>query len=71
MGASPMEVFQARPTCRRHRGRPRTRWRVYISQQAWERLNIPQNELENVAVEREAWVCCHRYPTPDKRLIMV
>jgi len=33
---------------KRHRGRPMTRWP--------ERLRIPQNELENVAGEREVWV---------------
>jgi len=42
----PLEVFQARPTGRRPRGRPRTRWRDYISLLAWERLGIPQEELE-------------------------
>jgi len=38
------------------RGRARTRWRDYISRLAWERLGIPQNELVNVADEREVWV---------------
>ena len=55
-GRLPLEVFQARPTGRRPRGRPRTRWRDYISRLAWERLGVPQNELESVAGEREAWV---------------
>ena len=36
-------------------GRPRTRWRDYISTLAWERLGIPQSELVNVAREREVW----------------
>jgi len=27
-----------------------------ISWLAWERLGVPQNELEHVAGEREAWV---------------
>ncbi|KAF7656129.1 hypothetical protein LDENG_00046000, partial [Lucifuga dentata] len=35
------EVFQARPTGKRPRGRPRTRWRDYISQLTWERLGVP------------------------------
>ena len=39
------EVFQARPAGRRPRGRPRTRWRGYISSLAWERLGTPQSEL--------------------------
>jgi len=55
-GRLPLEVFQARPTGRRPRGRPRTRWRDYISWLAWECLGIPQNELESVAGEREVWV---------------
>ncbi|KAI3369623.1 hypothetical protein L3Q82_025335 [Scortum barcoo] len=30
------------------RGRPRTRWRDYVSQLAWERLGVPPEELEEV-----------------------
>ena len=52
---SPLKVFRPRPTGRRPRGRPRTRWRNYISHLAWERLGIPQEELESVAEEKEAW----------------
>jgi len=55
-GRLPLEVFQALPTGRRPRGRPRTRWRDYISQLAWGRLGILRNELQSVAGEREAWV---------------
>jgi len=55
-GRLPLEVFQTRPTGRRPRGRPRTRWRDYISRLACERLGIPQNELKNFAGEREVWV---------------
>uniref|UniRef100_A0A8C5CRJ5 Reverse transcriptase domain-containing protein n=1 Tax=Gadus morhua TaxID=8049 RepID=A0A8C5CRJ5_GADMO len=54
-GRLPWEVFQARPVGRRPRGRPRTRWRDYISTLAWERLGIPPSELVNVAREREVW----------------
>ncbi|KAM9351969.1 uncharacterized protein tmed6 [Symphorus nematophorus] len=36
-------------------GRPRTHWRVYISHLAWERLGIPQEELESVVMERDIW----------------
>ncbi|KAJ7991217.1 hypothetical protein DPEC_G00295030 [Dallia pectoralis] len=54
-GRLPREVFQARPAGRRPRGRPRTRWRDYISTLAWERLGIPQSELANVTREREVW----------------
>ncbi|CAI5678752.1 unnamed protein product [Oreochromis niloticus] len=47
------EVFRACPTGRRPRGRPRTRWRDYISRLAWEHLGIPPDKLEEVAGERE------------------
>ncbi len=36
------EVFWVRPTRRRPRGRPRTRWRDYVSRLAWERRGIPR-----------------------------
>ena len=52
----PREVFLARPTGRRPRGRPRTRWRDYICFLAWESLRIPQSELADVAGEKEVWV---------------
>ncbi|KAK0148447.1 putative uncharacterized transposon-derived protein F52C9.6 [Merluccius polli] len=57
----------ARPTGRRPRGRPRTRWRDYVSRLAWERLGIPQEELAEVAGEREVWASLLRLlpPRPD------
>ena len=70
-GRLPGEVFRARPTGRRPRGRPRTRWRDYVSRLAWERLGIPQEELDEVAGEREIWASLLRLlpprPDPDKR----
>ncbi|KAI3366175.1 hypothetical protein L3Q82_009999 [Scortum barcoo] len=33
-------------------GRPRTRWRDYVSQLAWERLGVPPEELEEVSGEQ-------------------
>ena len=54
-GRLPGEMFRARPTGRRPRGRPRTRWRDYVSRLAWERLGIPQEELDEVAGERKVW----------------
>ncbi|KAK0136511.1 hypothetical protein N1851_027370 [Merluccius polli] len=54
-GRLPGEVFRARPTGRRPRGRRRTRWREYVSRLAWERLRIPREELDEVAGEREVW----------------
>jgi len=56
-------LFWAYPTVRRD----------YISRLAWERLRIPQEELESVAGERDVWVlrtCCLRDPTLYKRKIM-
>jgi len=57
-----LEVFRARPTGRRPRGRPRTRWRDYIALLAWERLGIPQEELESVVGEKEAWGALLSWP---------
>uniref|UniRef100_A0A3P9DSK2 IRG-type G domain-containing protein n=1 Tax=Maylandia zebra TaxID=106582 RepID=A0A3P9DSK2_9CICH len=58
------EVFQACPTGRRSRGRPRTRWRDYISRLAWERLGVPPDKLEEVAGEREVWASLLRLLPP-------
>ena len=73
-GRLPREVFLARPTGRRPRGRPRTRWRDYISSLAWERLGIPQSELVDAAGEWKIWgsllKLLPRNPTLDKRLTM-
>ena len=55
-GRLPGEVFWARPTGRRPRGRLRTRWRDYVSRLAWERLGVPPEELEEVARDRDVWV---------------
>ena len=57
-GRLPGEVFRAHPTGRRPRGRPRTRWRDYVSRLARERLGVPPEELEEVAGDRDrdGWV---------------
>ncbi|KAK3527330.1 hypothetical protein QTP86_020254 [Hemibagrus guttatus] len=52
-GRLPGEVFRACPTRKRPWGRPRTRWRDYVSRLTWERLGIPPEELEEVSGERE------------------
>lgn len=49
----PMEVFQGYLTGRKPQGKPRTRWRDYISQLAWERLGILEEELGDVAREMD------------------
>ncbi len=64
LGRLPGEVFQARPTRRRPRERPRTRWRYYVSRLAWERLGIPPEEQENVSREREVWASLLRLLPP-------
>ena len=42
LGHLPGDVFRAHPIGRRPRGRPRTRWRDYVSRLAWERLGVPR-----------------------------
>ncbi|KAL1262168.1 hypothetical protein QQF64_007433 [Cirrhinus molitorella] len=49
LGHLPGEVFRACPTGRRPRGRPRTCWRDYVSQLAWQRLGVHLEELEDVS----------------------
>ena len=68
-GCLPVKVFQARPTGRRPRGRPRTRWRDYVSWLALERLGVPPEELEEVAGDRDVWVSLPKLlpPRPDPR----
>ncbi|KAL7832830.1 hypothetical protein SRHO_G00298480 [Serrasalmus rhombeus] len=68
-GRLPREVSQASLPGRRPRGRPRTRWRDYIVQLAWERLRIPLGELVEVAGEREVWASLLRMlpPRPESR----
>ncbi|XP_077422693.1 uncharacterized protein LOC144052475 [Vanacampus margaritifer] len=66
-GRLPGEVFRACPTGRRPRGRPRTRWRDYVSRLSWERLGVPSDELAEVAGEREVWASLLKLlpPRPD------
>ncbi|KAI3375654.1 hypothetical protein L3Q82_003714 [Scortum barcoo] len=64
-GRLPREVFQACPTGRRPRGRPRTRWRDYVSQLAWERLGVPPEELEEVSGVREGGKIPIRWTAPE------
>ncbi|TWW63622.1 hypothetical protein D4764_03G0006300 [Takifugu flavidus] len=59
-GRLPGEVFRACPSGRRPPGRPRTRWRDYVSRLAWERLGRGKSGLLSLG-------CCPRDPTPDKR----
>ncbi|TWW63998.1 hypothetical protein D4764_03G0010060 [Takifugu flavidus] len=66
-GRLPGAVFRACPSGRRPPGRPRKRWRDYVSRLAWKCLGIPPDELEEVAVEREVWASLLRLlsPRPD------
>ncbi|TWW75398.1 hypothetical protein D4764_13G0000600 [Takifugu flavidus] len=59
-----VEVFQTCPTGKRPRGRPRTKWRDYISRLAWERLGVPPEELMEVAGERAVWVSLLKLLSP-------
>uniref|UniRef100_A0A8C6P7A9 Reverse transcriptase domain-containing protein n=1 Tax=Nothobranchius furzeri TaxID=105023 RepID=A0A8C6P7A9_NOTFU len=54
-GRLPGEVFRACPAGRRPPGRPRTRWRGYISNLVRERLGVLPEELVDKAGERTAW----------------
>ncbi|KAK3544435.1 hypothetical protein QTP86_012124 [Hemibagrus guttatus] len=63
-GRLPGEVFRACPTGKRPRGRPRTRWRHYVSRLAWERLRVPPEELEEVCGESEVWASLLRLLPP-------
>ena len=61
-GSLPGEVFRSCPTGRRPLGRPRTRWRDYVSLLAWEGLGIPPEELDKVTGERKVWASLFRLP---------
>ncbi|KAK3512930.1 hypothetical protein QTP70_029086, partial [Hemibagrus guttatus] len=63
-GRLPGEVLRACPTGKRPRGRPRTRWRDYVSRLAWEHLGVPLEELEEVSGEREVWASLLRLLPP-------
>lgn len=65
-----------RCTGRRPGVSPRTGWRNYISQLAWEHLTVPQEERQVLPVRRRRrwwWtgapgqVCCHRRRTSDRQ----
>lgn len=66
----PLEVFWPCLNGRKARGRHRTHRRDYVYYLTWESPGIPQEELENVARERDIWTtcftCCHHDPAPDK-----
>ena len=65
-GRLPGEVFRSRPIWRTPRGRPRTRWRDYVSQLVWERLGVPPDSLEVVCVDREVWASLPPRPDPGQ-----
>ena len=65
------EVVLARLFAKRPWGRPRTRWRDYISRLVWERLSVPPEELVEVDGESGVSVspcsgCCPHNLDPDK-----
>lgn len=48
-------LLWTRRTGRRSRGRPRIRWRIFLSHLAWKCLRITQKELESVARKKDVW----------------
>ncbi|KAI3374045.1 hypothetical protein L3Q82_022600 [Scortum barcoo] len=48
-GRLPREVLPGMSHREEAQGRPRTRWRDYVSRLAWERLGVPPEELEEVS----------------------
>ena len=49
------QLLFSTPNGRRPRGRPRTRWRDYIEDLGWSRLEIPPEELPPIAEDRDLW----------------
>ena len=70
----PRKVLYAMPTGRKPCGRPKTRWRKYISTLAEERLGIPQRKwimLPRIgSTGNLCWSCYPRDLILDKRLKM-
>lgn len=60
----PPEVFWACNTGKRLWGRPRTGWRDYVFELAWEHLNVPLDGQEEVARVREIWAYLLRLLSP-------
>lgn len=52
----PRKVFGACPSGMRPWDRPMICWRYYISQLVWEDLNVPPEDLVEIARERSLWV---------------
>ena len=49
------QLMDALPSSKRPRGRPLTRWRNYVEDLAWSRLEISPAKLPLVAGDRDAW----------------
>ncbi|TWW60988.1 hypothetical protein D4764_05G0010780 [Takifugu flavidus] len=64
LGVEPLLLSAERNQIRRPLGRPRTRWRDYVSQLVWEHLGISPDVLEELAREREVWVSLLRLLPP-------
>ncbi len=73
-GCLPGEVFRASPTGKRPWGRPRTRWRDYVSRLACDRLGIPRRSkrkcLGRGKSGRLCLDCCPRDLASDKWKMM-
>lgn len=71
-GILSLDLYQAYPTGWRHWHSPRTGWRYYISQLAWEHQRIPKKALESVAGDREVWADFYRLlPTIHSQYLLV
>ena len=60
------QVLLIKPTAKRPKCRPCTRWRDYISDLAWYRLGVESAELSEIAVDREVFrVLLWMLPPPE------
>ena len=53
------QVLLAKPTAKRPRGRPRSRWSNCISDIAWSHLGVEQVELSEIAVDPDIFQVLH------------
>ena len=49
------QIMNALPSGKRPRGRPRNRWRNYVEDLTWSRLEIPPVKLLLTAGDRDVW----------------
>lgn len=69
LGRLPGEASGHFPSEGGPRGGPRTHWKVFVSQMAWEHLRISPGERDKIAVESKVWAFVPKllpsyFPTP-------